>query len=237
MPFIHVDDINLTIDDILLSFGIPRSRAKTLKSSLPRICEKTLRTMKGLIDPKILYRVLPVLSADTDGFLLDPGVPGKPEILRFGSIGLTKAIPKAVSLIVILITIGPELERKALELSNNNIADGYALDRAGDAALRSLSDAACVHFKKEYARRGLGISHPCDPGMDGWPAGQGQREIFSILDGAQAGVTLNSCSMMIPRKSITMVLGVGVGFAFTQNPCEGCCRRDICSYKVSEVYD
>ena len=233
MPFIQINHIGLTIDDILRSIGIPRTRTGMLKSSLPEICGRTLETMKELIEQRILYRVLPVLSVAENGFRLEAGIPGKTEEFLFGGPGLVKAIPGASCLIVILITLGPELERKALELSKTSVVEGYTLDCAGGAALRYFSDAVCFHFEKEYARTGLAVSHPYDPGMDGWPVEQGQREIFSILDGREAGVVLNGHFMMIPQKSVTMVLGVGEHFPFTRRSCHVCSCRDTCVYKVA----
>jgi cobalamin-dependent methionine synthase I len=56
---------------------------------------------------------------------------------------------------------------------------------------------------------GLHTSIPLIPGMNGWPVDVGQPQIFTALDAAIIGVSLNENAQMIPRKSISMVVGIG----------------------------
>ena len=67
-----------------------------------------------------------------------------------------------------------------------------------DFALRLLAET-----------EGEGISVPLSPGMEGWPAEEGQPELFALLPADLVGVRLTECGVMMPAKSLTLVLGLG----------------------------
>lgn len=66
--------------------------------------------------------------------------------------------------------------------------------------------------------------------MIGWPIEQGQPQVFSLLNPAYVGVSLSQNAVMSPRKSLAMVIGVGVGLISTGIPCDQCAMRESCHY-------
>jgi hypothetical protein len=109
-------------------------------------------------------------------------------------------------------------------------AYGLALDGLGSAAVESLANAVCHYFETQVAEQGHRASIPLSPGMVGWPVEVGQQEIFDMLGNEKAGVQLTSSSMMIPRKSLTMVLGFGPEVGNEGHPCDYCSMRETCQY-------
>jgi hypothetical protein len=72
---------------------------------------------------------------------------------------------------------------------------------------------------------------PLSPGMIGWPVSVGQSQIFSLMDARDVGVTLSSSTMMIPRKSLSMVLGFGAEINQRGRTCDYCHMRETCRYQ------
>jgi hypothetical protein len=130
-----------------------------------------------------------------------------------------------------LCTIGPELEEHASRVMSSEMVRGLALEGAGSAATEALANSACRLFELEAETEGLQASIPLNPGMIGWTVSEGQPQIFSLLEGAQVGISLTPAAVMVPRKSLSMVLGLGPGMTNAGRTCDFCAMRETCRYQ------
>jgi hypothetical protein len=137
----------------------------------------------------------------------------------------------AEQVILLVCTIGAELENIVSELMQTDPLLGWTLDGLGSAAVEALALDACNHFEDRAARTGRHTSLPLSPGMIGWPVEEGQPQIFSIIDGLEAGIRLTASGQMAPRKSLSMVLGVGVNIGRGGRTCDYCSLSDSCKYQ------
>ena len=147
-----------------------------------------------------------------------------------GSLVAQHLLP-AKKVFVILCTIGASLEQYAAEVMAADMVLGLALEGVGSAAVEVLANQACNFFEAQAALGGLNTTIPLSPGMVGWPVEQGQPQIFKLLDGAAIGVALTPSFMMIPRKSLTMVVGAGQDLAIQGSTCDYCSLRATCLYR------
>ena len=67
--------------------------------------------------------------------------------------------------------------------------------------------------------------------MVDWPVEEGQPQIFRLLGEAGAAVRLTPSYMMIPRKSLTMIMGIGVEMKSAGRTCDFCAMRESCRYQ------
>jgi hypothetical protein len=67
--------------------------------------------------------------------------------------------------------------------------------------------------------------------MLGWTVEVGQREIFDLLDSATIDVSLMESMLMIPRKSLTHILGIGAEMLELGTSCDYCSLRETCRYQ------
>ena len=67
--------------------------------------------------------------------------------------------------------------------------------------------------------------------MIGWPVPEGQAQVFALVDGGEAGVHLTEGGMMVPRKSLTLVLGQGAGLEAAGSACAFCSLQATCRYQ------
>jgi len=232
MPFYKLKTIDIDERDVLRSSGISPEKAEKKNGAMLNMCRIALERSRKLIDHRILYRILPVIGADEGGLIIDTGdgtENSRP--VHIGGTLLRRHIPQATELVVILMTLGPRLEHTAIELTRTSTMEGYILDSVGGAALRYISNKTCSYFETLFNARGLKVSHPYDPGMEGWPVEAGQPEIFSVLNSAEAGVRLNEYFTMIPKKSMTMVIGAGKVVPTTRRSCDTCLSRNTCIYR------
>ncbi len=89
----------------------------------------------------------------------------------------------------------------------------------------------CERVEKWAEAEGLRSTVPLSPGLVGWPVASGQRQIFALLDGSTAGVSLNAACMMSPEKSTSMVIGLGVEVDDAGESCDFCALAGTCRFR------
>jgi hypothetical protein len=220
-------DWELTIDvnAVLRSQGSDPEAIRKRGGALLDLAEKALEEGRAYLDPVAAYRWLAIESQYHERIHLDGG--GR----LTGSL-IVQHLGAAKQVVGVLCTIGDRLEKKVSQVMGEDPAYGLALDGLGSAAVESLANAVCHHFETQVAEKGYRTTMPLSPGMAGWSVEVGQREVFNLLGEEHAGVRLTSSSMMIPRKSLTMVLGFGPEVGTEGHPCDYCSMQETCRYRT-----
>ena len=98
----------------------------------------------------------------------------------------------------------------------------------------ALVEAGCDAAEREIAGRmpGLYLTDRFSPGYGDMPLAQ-MREICEVLGAQRAiGLTVSAGGVMIPRKSVTAILGISdVPVARRPAGCEGCAARETCALR------
>jgi len=148
---------------------------------------------------------------------------------------LPATFPEAKELTVIVGTIGPKLEKQATDYTQSSQAlRGMILDGIGSAAVDRLVLEACKLIAGEVSSRGYEISSPVNPGMPGFAMTE-QWNLLELVKAHEIGVSLTSSGILVPRKSVSMVIGIGPKMTrWTQaEVCARCSLRETCPYKVT----
>ena len=217
-------ELAIDLDAVLRSQGSDPEVIRERGGVLMDLAEKALEEGRAYLNPVVAYRWLAIESRRHERIHLE----GRARLS--GSL-IGQHLGAAKQIVGVLCTIGDRLEEKVSEVMGEDPAYGLALDGFGSAAVESLANAVCYHFETQVAEKEYRASIPLSPGMVGWPVEVGQREIFDMLGDDNAGVRLTSSSMMIPRKSLTMVIGFGPEVGNESHPCDYCSMRETCQYK------
>lgn len=182
---------------------------------------------RQLLEPAMVYEIYPItkkgpgpLYFGDDGVLRGPLLPS---LLR-----------EAEELAVAVCTIGPGLEREVSDCFGRGEAlRGTLLDGIGSVAVDSLMEEACQRITAEASSRGYQTSSPLTPGMPGLPMEE-QRPLFEMVRAQEIGVSLTSSGIMVPRKSISMAIGIGPEMkTWTRaETCAWCGLRETCLYRI-----
>lgn len=128
-----------------------------------------------------------------------------------------------------VVTIGLALERQVSSLfASKCVSLALALDDIGNQLL--LAATRHVQDRMWAAARAQGLSmagelRPGDPGL----ALQAQGLVLRLADAAAVGVSVSRGHALIPHKSISMLLGVGVGLSPARwSRCDDCPSRAKC---------
>jgi hypothetical protein len=224
MPTWTMEEFSITADDVMRGQGADPAILRQRSPKLAKVAERALSEGLEFVKPVAIYEKVKVKEVGHEKVLLENGT-----VLKgpFAS----QHLSPAHSVVAILCTVGDAIDKHVSEVMNSDIVYGLALDGVGSAAVETLANAACRFIEDEAAGEGLQTTIPLSPGMVGWPVETGQSSLFEIFDGSQIGVKLTPHSMMAPRKSLSMVLGIGPEFGIKGTTCDYCTMRETCNYR------
>lgn len=225
MPVLRNIPIAITAEEILAARGHRRIRPELLRDA-----EEAIALGSTLWQPVALYDWFEVDAIEGERVALSSASQG-------GQQGTLRIGPKADLLLgaervlVSVVTIGPELERRVHELqAAGEGLKSYLLDSAGVVALGAVSEAVRCLIEEAAADHEWGVSPSLSPGsLVGWPL-VGQRELCALLPLDAIGVQLNSHCVLVPHKSASGLIGLGPGYEASKvgSVCKYCSLRNTC---------
>jgi len=121
---------------------------------------------------------------------------------------LLRQLTGAVEVAIMAATIGLPLEQ---QVSNHFMQDqpslGIPLDAAGTTAITATSNAIYNVISQQAAQAGLTAGPRISPGSDDCPLDL-QPEVLKLSTGNRIGLSLTDTKMLVPRKSITAIIGL-----------------------------
>ncbi len=214
--------LSLSVDDLLHGQGMDPEVVRKSKPLLRLIAERVLAEGFNLIHPVALTCGTAVREFRHERIFLEGG-----SILT-GPL-VTRHLSGAQRVVAAICTIGPELEQAVTHLLGEDPLYALALDGLGNAAVDLLAQGICARIGEQVQADGLQASTPLSPGNPEWPVEIGQQQIFALLDPSQAGVTLTSGGMMLPKKSMSFIVGLGKEMS-QAGMCEVCSLKETCRY-------
>ena len=106
-----------------------------------------------------------------------------------------------------------------------NITKALILDACATTAIEEICDKICEDLEEMVKKDNMALTTRYSPGYGDLPIDI-QRDFLSVLRADKSiGLTVSSHNILIPRKSITAIVGV-IDIKNKQN-----CRGDPCSFK------
>lgn len=134
--------------------------------------------------------------------------------------------------VLLAATLGAESERMLLRTQAKDGARAVILDAVLSAAIEAVLDRREAQLRDELRAGGLYLTDRFSPGYGDMPMAQ-TREICEVLGAQRAiGLTVSAGGVMIPRKSVTAIMGIS-GAPVPRRPsgCEGCAARETCALR------
>ena len=126
------------------------------------------------------------------------------------------------------VTLDGYLEEAVSHLADNGfVVQARVLDAIGSDAAEQVAEHVRDVITEGARAQGLSTSQRFSPGYCDWEVDQ-QRILFRAMNGSSAFIELTDKCLMIPRKSISGIIGIGTFESGVEsyNPCKTCCQRD-----------
>lgn len=224
MPNMTGWELVLDEDAVLRGQGADPATIRERSPRLVQLATKALEVGRPLLRPRVFSSHHEVKAVRHDRITLADGG------YLAGSL-ISQHLSPAQQVVILVCTIGTALDELLSEVMRQDMVYGLALDGVGSAATEALANEACRLLEIEAAKNGFQASIPLSPGMVGWTVDEGQPQIFNLIGDKAIGVTLSDHFVMSPRKSLSMVLGLGPDMGYQGKVCDFCTMRDICRYQ------
>jgi len=223
MPVLTDWALELDVDQILRAQGADPGTIRARRPALVGLAERALEAGQPMLQPKVAHARFTATGLRHERLTLDGGALEGPLIRQH--------LGAAEQVIIMVCTIGEAVDAEISRQMEDDPAFALALDGVGSAAAEALAGQACHRFEQEAIDRNWRASLPLSPGMVGWPVEEGQAQIFALVDAGEAGVRLTEGGMMVPRKSLSLVLGLGSRLEAAGSACAFCTLHETCRYQ------
>lgn len=150
------------------------------------------------------------------------------ESVAFESEVVAGLLQRCSKVVVFLTTIGERLETKVRKLAGDgSMVHAYVLDAVGSTAVEHVADYMEKLAGEMAQADGLVASRRLSPGHCGWNITQ-QKPLFKLARPDSIGVSLTELGLMVPRKSVSGIIGLGRPGAGVEayDPCTDCTKCD-----------
>ena len=204
MKIIRDIRIKINEEEVLRYQGYSKNKMKKPNRIILKITQEEIEQGYHLFEPKVIYFKLMVKKITSEERInLENGL-----YLEIND-SMFNLLRGASYLVFGVVTIGSSLENKVSEFfSQEEYPRALALDAVGTVAVENLSRYVRNLVCQKTKDKNFQTTRYFSPGYSDWGISH-QKEIFKIIPAYKIGVKLNDSCMMIPKKSLSWVLGVG----------------------------
>ncbi|PKP54901.1 hypothetical protein CVT91_17620 [Candidatus Atribacteria bacterium HGW-Atribacteria-1] len=226
-----IKDIKLKIDEdeVLRYQGYSKNKIKIPSEVILQIIREEITRSHNLFEPQGIYSSIKIKQISFSD--------GRADLKNGFSLNFSNSIInllKGTSYLVLgVVTIGSSLENKVSEFfTQGEYPRAIALDAVGTVAVESLSryirNLVCQEAKEQYFKTTRYFS----PGYGDWDISQ-QKDIFKIIPTNKIGVSLTESCMILPRKSLSWIIGIGKDIGMLSKEKDACkiCKLKNCQYR------
>ena len=225
-----IKDIKLKIDEeeVLRYQGYHRKKAGKTGEIILEITRKEIEQGYCLFEPKGIYSKVMIRNISSEGRInLENGLHLEINNSMINLLRGTSYLAFGLS------TIGNHLEEKVAELfAKNEYPKAIALDAVGTVASKFLSNYIQSLICQEAKEQNFQTTKYFSPGSGDWDISQ-QKNIFQIIPADKIGVRLTESYMMVPKKSLSWVIGIGKEIIIISKGNDSCkiCLAENCQFK------
>lgn len=199
-------------------------RGQALPEGFEAQLEECMREMRAAAAPRHIQRAFPLRVA-SDGLALAGAalvLPGK-DIARH-LMGCTQAV-------LLAATLGAGADSLIRRWEYTDLTRSLLLDTCATQLIEEYCDRVEREVRTQAADGGLCATGRFSPGYGDLPL-ELQPAITAALDTPRKiGLTCSESLLLLPRKSVTAVIGLGKDARRAPGGCAGCPARDSCRYK------
>lgn len=133
-------------------------------------------------------------------------------------------------MILVICTLGKAIDRRVDEYNREgHAARAYFLDIAGTCIIEAAGRQLTGQIRKQAGSRGYKTTIPLGPGHSYWNNLPDQHVIYDLLTPSKIGVSILKSGMMLPKKTLSMVMGIGCEVPpSAENHCYYCSMGQNC---------
>ena len=187
---------------------------------------KAISNVSAQSHPRIVIREYPIEVADNTVVIHADN-----EDVKLGSESLCRNLEGCCGAMLLAATIGPACDMLVRRAGITSAAEASIYQAAGAAAIEAFLDDMNDKLKTEYEAKGLFLRPRFSPGYGDLKLDH-QKDWFRLLDiTKQIGIELTDSLLMVPTKSVTAIIGIGIDPSKAGcHGCSGCSKHATCEF-------
>ena len=228
MKIIKNIKLKINEEEVLRYQGYHHNKAGETSEIILQITREEIEQSYCLFEPKGIYSKVMIKNISSEGRInLENGL-----CLEINN-SMVNLLKGTSYLVFGLSTIGNNLEEKVAELfAKNEYPKAIALDAVGTVASKYLSNYIQSLICQEAKEQNFQTTKYFSPGSGDWNISQ-QKKIFQIIPADKIGVKLTESYMMVPKKSLSWVIGIGKEIIIPSKGNDSCeiCLAENCQFR------
>ena len=225
-----IKNIKLKIDEeeVLRYQGYHHNKAGETNEIILQITREEIEQSYHLFEPQGIYSKVMIKNISSEG-----RINSENGLCLEVNDSMLNLLKRTSYLAFGLSTIGNHLEEKVAELfAKNEYPKAIALDAVGTVASKFLSNYIKSLVCQEAKEQNFQTTKYFSPGSGDWNISQ-QKNIFQIIPADKIGVKLTESYMMIPKKSLSWVIGIGKEIIIPSKGDDSCkiCLAENCQFR------
>lgn len=216
------EDIKLTIDEneVLRYLGYGGEKADittdiTIKECVDEIYKK--------IKTNYVYNIYKIKKENDNIFIKDVNI-------KLEGNDIYNHLKNSEKCVVMAATLGIEIDKLIKYYSKIDLTKSVIFDACASVAIEELCDLVGKEIKEIKSNKDYFITSRYSPGY-GDLSIEMQPVILKLLDSARTiGLTVTDSCILIPRKSVTAIIGIGESPAGESIDCNSCKLYNDCIY-------
>lgn len=219
--------ITIPKDEVLRYLGYKKQQ---IDENLDNIINQTIEESIKLINPKFTFKTF-IPSIQEEGVLLE----GTTLILKGKDI--TNHLKSSKETVIMAVTVGSEIERKIKYYEKTELTKALIMDACATTAVEEVCDRIEEYVINSAKDRSLETTFRYSPGYGDFPLSIQRDFVNTINAGREIGLTVSPQNLLIPRKSVTAIIGLMTKGAekVKKSGCEVCRNFENCSFRKEGV--
>ncbi|SHF06592.1 vitamin B12 dependent-methionine synthase activation domain-containing protein [Clostridium fallax] len=219
-----MDKLNLILNEkeILRYLGY---KGQEIPSNLKEKIMAVKEESKTLLQPKFIYEVYKI-NKNID-FIEVQGT-----TLKLVGKDISKLLKNSKECILMAVTLGNPIERRIKFYEKIDLTKALILDACATTAVEKTCDFIEDKLRKEYIKKGKTLTYRYSPGYGDLPLDTQKDFISSLNCERRIGLNVSEHMLLLPRKSVTAILGIKDGKYIEKKPkCSNCNNYSNCLYR------
>lgn len=206
----------LNYNEILMYLGY---RGQKITEDVEMQIRRCISEVMKASEPKLVWRRLPLVEGRIDG-------------LKLEGQDIRNMLAPCHEVVLMAATIGSKVERLLMQREVSDMADAVIMDSCASTAIENVCDNFEFDLRSELERQGLYLTDRFSPGYGDLPLGTQPRLCAALNTQKRIGLTVSASNIMIPRKSVSAIMGISYEKQqLRKRGCEVCSMFINCPYR------
>lgn len=218
----NADDIKINSTEVLRYLGY---NGQTLEEGIIRSIKKSKDLVKSSINLRYIVKRYEIEDVK-EGIALK-----KTNFILKGE-DIKKHLRLCKECILIAITLGNDFERLVRFYERKSLSESIIMDSCGTTAIEEACDLLEETIKKDIEKENKFITTRYSPGYGDLPI-EIQNDFINLLNcQKEIGLTCSENNILIPRKSVTAIIGISEeNIKRQRKKCAICLKNKDCLYR------